>query len=49
MFYLWGYQIDIQIICKKGPFIKYVSTFEGGGVFGMLTLADMGEGGYPEC
>ena len=28
-----------------GPSIKYVSIFEGGGVPGMLTSADMGEGG----
>ena len=25
--------------------VKYISTFEGGGVSGMLTFADMGEGG----
>ena len=29
----------------KGPSIKYVSIFEGGGVSEMLTLADMGGGG----
>ena len=29
----------------KGPSIKYVSIFEGGGVFEMLTLADKGGGG----
>ena len=33
----------------KGPSIKYVSIFEGGGVSEMLTLADMGEGGYLKC
>ena len=31
-----------------GPSIKYVSIFEGGGVFEMLTLADMGGGGLFE-
>ena len=30
---------------RLGGAINYVSTFEGGGVSGMLTFADMGEGG----
>ena len=29
----------------KGQAINYVSIFEGGGVYKMLTLADIGEGG----
>ena len=31
-----------------GPSIKYVSFFEGGGVFEMLTLADIGGGELSE-
>ena len=34
-----------RYVGTRGPSIKYVSTFEGGGVSGMLTLADIGEGG----
>ena len=35
---------DVYYYCK-GPSIKYASIFEGGGVYKMLTLADIGEGG----
>ena len=34
-----------QYCHNRGPSIKYVSIFEGGGVSGMLTFADMGGGG----
>ena len=37
------------IVLSQGPSIKYVSIFEGGGVSEMLTLADMGEGGFLKC
>ena len=33
-----------SVVSAMGPSIKYVSTFEGGGVSGMLTFADMGGG-----
>ena len=44
-----GIAINFSKIAQKGPSIKYVSIFEGGGVSEMLTLADMGEGGYSKC
>ena len=32
----------------RGPSIKYVSIFEGGGVSEMLTVADMGGQKWPK-
>ena len=39
---------DMKVILSKGPSLKYVSIFKGGGVSEMLTLADMGGGGLFE-
>ena len=40
-----SYEIGKLARIVWGLSINYVSTFEGGGVSGMLTFADMGEGG----
>ena len=42
------YEISIQSTFTKGPSKKHVSTFEGGGVSEMLTVADLGGGGLFE-
>ena len=51
LFFSFTYSSVVTILefLNKGLSIKYVSIFEGGGVFEMLTLADMGEGGYLKC